>query len=77
MVCDLRHTSLISGHEPPNYSQDTMLSGVFRSFAHDHYFSSQTDEATEMRDHLTFSISPFLWEEFQKGCLPNGASSTS
>lgn len=55
----LRHTTLISCYERPIYFQDSMVRGIFRSFVHDHFFTSLSDERTEMRDVLTFS-SPIL-----------------
>jgi ligand-binding SRPBCC domain-containing protein len=48
-------TSKITAFEQPNYFQDTMVRGAFRSFKHDHYFSEFGDGKTAMRDVLKFA----------------------
>jgi hypothetical protein len=35
------HTSRITALEFPKYFQDSMVRGMFRSFCHDHYFTSK------------------------------------
>jgi hypothetical protein len=37
-----------------------MVSGIFRSFRHDHFFRGLSPRRTEMRDELTFSFPAFL-----------------
>lgn len=54
-------TSVITACAPPNYFQDTMLHGAFRSMQHDHYFLALPGHGspkTEMRDLFRFSA-PF------------------
>ena len=53
----LKHTSLISKFQPPNYFQDTMLSGAFQYYCHDHRFSEQNG-TTQMLDIVDLSA-PF------------------
>jgi len=50
----LRHTSKITQYEPPEFFQDVMTAGLFRSFEHDHRFQ-QHDTETVMRDELRFA----------------------
>ncbi len=50
------HTTLISAHQAPDYFQDRMLRGIFRSFVHDHFFRAISAHETEMRDELRFSM---------------------
>ena len=54
----VRHTTEITAYDSPNYFQDSMIAGVFRFFAHDHYFSSSDATHTEMRDEMHFAM-PF------------------
>lgn len=49
-----RLTSEITAMEPPNYFQDAMVSGAFRSMKHDHYFRTLSPGETEMRDVFCF-----------------------
>jgi len=50
-----RFTSKVTAFESPRYFQDTMVSGAFKSFVHDHFFDrSSSGEATIMTDRLTF-----------------------
>jgi ligand-binding SRPBCC domain-containing protein len=58
-IC-LTHTSEITRLEPPFHFQDVMVSGIFRSFRHDHFFRGLSPRRTEMRDELTFSFPAFL-----------------
>ena len=51
-------TSAITALDRPNYFQDTMSRGAFRSFQHDHYFLETADGSTEMKDVLRFQA-PF------------------
>ncbi|GGG97962.1 SRPBCC family protein [Silvibacterium dinghuense] len=51
-------TSKITQYERPDYFQDTMLRGAFRSFQHDHYFQQENLGATMMTDVLRFEV-PF------------------
>ena len=50
-------TSRITAFEPPSYFQDSMQRGAFRSFVHDHFFTSRNG-GTCMKDILDFSA-PF------------------
>lgn len=60
-------TSAITAFDPPDYFQDTMLRGAFRSMQHDHHFRSlPTPDGcplTEMRDDFRFSapMGPLGW----------------
>ena len=49
----LRHESVIDGWRPFSFFRDTMVQGVFRSFAHDHHFAAM-DDGTRMRDEIRF-----------------------
>ena len=59
----LTHATLISQYTRPTYFQDIMTRGAFKSFIHDHYFESQLDGATLMRDELRFAapLGPLGW----------------
>jgi ligand-binding SRPBCC domain-containing protein len=46
----------ITGFKRPEYFQDSMVEGPFRSFTHDHSFEVQRS-STLMTDHITF-VSP-------------------
>ena len=50
-------TSKITEFDAPNYFQDSMVRGAFRSFVHDHFFT-RDDNVTVMKDVLVFSA-PF------------------
>ena len=50
----LRHTSVIDGWRPFSFFRDRMVTGVFRSFEHDHHFAAM-DDGTRMRDEIRFS----------------------
>jgi len=50
-------TSKITAFDPPNYFQDSMVRGAFRSFVHDHFFVRDAN-VTVMKDVLGFSA-PF------------------
>ena len=52
-------TSKITAFESPNYFEDQMVSGAFKSFRHQHYFSS-SGEKTVMTDKFIF-VSPLGW----------------
>lgn len=52
------HTSEITQYDPPHHFRDEMVSGIFRVFRHDHYFSRRAGR-TVMRDVLRFSMP--LW----------------
>jgi len=59
----LTHETLISKYDRPNHFQDIMLRGMFKSFAHDHYFDATPDGTTLMRDELRFAapLGPLGW----------------
>ncbi|HWF66511.1 MAG TPA: SRPBCC family protein [Acidobacteriaceae bacterium] len=59
----VRHTSEITKMKEPEYFQDAMKHGVFRSFHHDHFFRSLGPDTTEMRDELRFSLPAYLLGE--------------
>ena len=48
-------TSQITAFAAPNYFQDTMIEGAFKSMQHDHFFRRLAEGATEMRDRFTFA----------------------
>ena len=50
----LRHESVIDGWRPFTYFRDSMVSGTFRSFRHEHHFAAM-DDGTRMRDELHFT----------------------
>ncbi len=49
-----RLTSEITAMDAPNYFQDTMVQGAFRSMQHDHFFRTLADGSTEMKDVFRF-----------------------
>ncbi|MEZ5320460.1 MAG: SRPBCC family protein [Vicinamibacterales bacterium] len=51
---DLEHTSRITAFDRPRHFRDSMTSGWFRSFEHDHFFGA-TATGTVMRDVIEFS----------------------
>jgi ligand-binding SRPBCC domain-containing protein len=50
----LRHTSEITAYEGPAFFEDVMVSGVFHSFRHRHFFKPEAN-GTAMEDHLEFA----------------------
>src|SRR5881628_756221 len=50
-------TSRITEYEPPRHFRDVMVRGVFRDFAHDHYFQA-TPRGTVVRDVIEYEA-PF------------------
>jgi len=50
----LRHTSEITAYEAPSFFEDAMVSGVFRSFRHRHFFEPENN-GTVMEDILEFA----------------------
>jgi ligand-binding SRPBCC domain-containing protein len=50
----LRMTSRITAFEPPSYFQDTMISGPFAHFQHDHRFTAVAD-GTRVQDQVRFA----------------------
>lgn len=54
-----RHTSRITQFDSPRHFRDSMVSGRFAKFEHDHFFESN-GSVTLMRDILDFA-SPFGW----------------
>jgi len=50
----LRHMSEITAYEAPAFFEDAMVSGVFRSFRHRHFFKSE-EYGTMMQDNLEFA----------------------
>ena len=47
------HTSRITAYSSPRHFQDSMVRGMFKSFCHDHYFTT-TDGETVMEDVMKF-----------------------
>lgn len=45
----------ITALDAPHYFQDQMITGAFREFSHEHFFSKIGEDMTEMRDVLIFS----------------------
>jgi ligand-binding SRPBCC domain-containing protein len=52
-----RHETLITKYAPPNFFQDTMASGRFRTFQHDHEFTEIGGQVL-LKDTVRFSL-PF------------------
>ncbi len=50
-----RLTSEITAFERPDYFQDTMRRGAFKSMQHDHYFRVISSQETEMKDSFRFA----------------------
>ncbi|WP_158748762.1 SRPBCC family protein [Acidobacterium sp. S8] len=50
----LRHTSEITAYAAPTFFEDAMVSGVFRSFRHRHFFRPEGN-CTVMKDNLEFA----------------------
>ena len=48
-------TSEITAMQPPDYFQDTMIRGAFRSMKHDHFFRPRPLGETEMKDVFCFA----------------------
>lgn len=55
-----RLTSEITAFDRPRYFQDRMLRGAFAFMEHDHFFTTASDGATEMRDVFRFAA-PLGW----------------
>lgn len=51
----LRHKTRITQYDRPQYFQDVMVEGAFRSFVHDHWFYPSAEGGTLTRDELRFS----------------------
>lgn len=49
------HQTLITEYDRPNFFQDTMGRGMFKTFQHDHFFE-YVDGHTLMRDIVRFSL---------------------
>lgn len=47
--------SRITAYDRPNYFQDTMIEGAFRSMRHDHFFKALSAGRTEMTDRFVFA----------------------
>jgi ligand-binding SRPBCC domain-containing protein len=56
----IQHTSLISGYDAPVFFEDRMVRGIFRAFAHEHFFRAISPTQTEMRDEMTFAMPWYL-----------------
>lgn len=54
------HESEITRLERPAFFQDTMVTGIFEKFQHDHFFRSVGPGRTEMRDVLQFGMPVWL-----------------
>jgi ligand-binding SRPBCC domain-containing protein len=52
-----RHETLITAYSAPTHFQDTMASGRFRTFHHDHHFTQQNGD-TLLQDEVVFTL-PF------------------
>ena len=48
-------TSEVSAMNRPEYFQDRMIRGAFRSMSHEHFFRSLSGDETEMRDVFCFA----------------------
>jgi ligand-binding SRPBCC domain-containing protein len=53
----------ITGYKPPYYFQDSMITGPFRTFCHNHYFE-MTPLGTLMTDQISFCSSAPLLKNF-------------
>ncbi|WP_405251701.1 cell division protein [Dokdonia sp. Asnod3-C12] len=51
----LTHESLITAFEAPKYFVDEMITGNFKNFKHEHYFT-QTGNTTIMKDALSYKV---------------------
>ena len=56
----VRHTTEISGYDPPVFFQDRMMRGMFAKFVHDHFFTPLGENMCEMRDSLELHMPLFL-----------------
>lgn len=54
------HESLIEPFAPPVHFRDSMISGRFASFAHDHHFTELGDGRVRMSDEVRFQM-PLGW----------------
>ncbi len=52
------HRSRITAFKRPDYFRDSMVTGRFKRFEHDHFFAPSTTGGTRMRDVVEFE-SPF------------------
>ncbi len=50
------HESRIAPFERPTFFRDSMVTGRFHSFHHDHHFAAQADGSTLLHDVLHFSM---------------------
>jgi ligand-binding SRPBCC domain-containing protein len=59
---DLEHTSRITAYDRPRHFRDSMVSGHFKTFEHDHFFEADQG-GTLMRDVLEFRapLGPLGW----------------
>jgi ligand-binding SRPBCC domain-containing protein len=48
-------TSKMTAFHRPDFFEDTMLRGAFKSMRHEHFFRSRPEGATEMKDVLYFA----------------------
>lgn len=48
-------TVQITAFESPRYFRDEMIKGPFKAMKHEHYFESQADGSTLMKDVFTFA----------------------
>ena len=51
----VKHETLITGYDRPSFFQDTMASGMFKQFQHDHRFQ-EIDGQTLLVDVVRFSL---------------------
>ena len=51
----VKHETLITGYDRPHFFQDTMASGMFKQFQHDHRFE-EVDGRTLLVDIVRFSL---------------------
>ena len=58
-----QHTSRITAYDRPRHFRDSMVSGRFSSFEHDHFFEPVAGGFTRMRDVLVFQspLGPLGW----------------
>ena len=54
------HQSEITGFQEPLFFQYSMISGIFKSFQHDHFFQPVGVNNTQMGDLLRFSMPAWL-----------------
>ena len=58
-----RLSAVISAFDRPNYFQDRMTAGAFKSLEHNHHFAANADGSTHMVDKLRFQVpyGPLGW----------------